>query len=185
MDILKKNFKLFMAEIIVIRYPVFEQWVFLLFCISLVIQVLTGFFFTLFMTRAMSGFPVLFHMAAGGVFAMTLCILVALRVGIFSLPASWRQTNKSAKKSKLNKDFLPKNNSPINRTQAAAGWAVALAGFILVLTALILMTPLFSTEFNLWFTGLHRWMGLAALIAAAIYAYHSVPGHKKRGREQQ
>jgi hypothetical protein len=145
---------------LVCRYPIVEQWAFLLFFISLVFLSLTGFFFFLFAARGLHGYFLLFHVAVGGIFAVTLAIMVILRVRLFCSPDIWHPDKKNSQK----------NNISINRTQVAAAWLVVISGLIQVISSLILMMPIFSTEVNADITALHRWAGLVALLAAVRYA---------------
>lgn len=160
MNKIKEYFKLFMGKIMVFRYPVIEQWAFLLFVCSLGFLSLTGFFFFLFIAKGLHGYFLLFHVAAGCVFAVTLTILVVLRAAAFCSPDFLQPEKKESRKKA----------GSIHITQAAAAWIIVISGFIQALSSLVLMVPLFKTEVNIDITSLHRWAGLIALLAAVTYA---------------
>lgn len=163
MNRLNNNFKLFVDQVMTFRYPQIERWSFLIFCFSFIYLSLSGFFFALFIQRGLHGYFLLFHVAAGCLFAVTLTILVLLRASFFSSPDLWKQRKKSSKKRKQD----------INKIQAAAAWIVVVSGLFQVVSALVLMMPLFSTEVNLCITAWHRWSGLLVLLSVSLYAYHS------------
>jgi hypothetical protein len=173
MNRIKNYLNRFFDEILTVRRPLIEQWVFLLFCAGLVFLSLTGFFFAWFITRGLHGYFLLLHVAAGGVFALTLAILVVLRAKLFSSP-DIRKGGKISRK--------PKNHISINPLPAAAAWLVVIAGLFQVISSLVLMMPIFSTEINRDITALHRWVGLLTLLAALFYAYLSTAG--SRGAKQ-
>lgn len=160
MNKIKEYFNVFMGKIMVFRYPVVERWAFLLFVCSLVFLSLTGFFFFLFISKGLHGYFLLFHVAAGLVFAVTLTILVILRAAAFCPPGILQPDKRSSRK----------NTNSLHITQAAAAWIIVISGFILVLSSLLLMMPIFKTEVNVDITSLHRWCGLIALLAAVTYS---------------
>jgi hypothetical protein len=67
-----------------------------------------------------------------------------------------------------------KNNVTVKPLQAVAAWLVVVTGLYQLISSLLLMMPLFSTETNRNITALHRWIGLVALLAALFYAYLSL-----------
>lgn len=170
MNRIKYYLNRFFDKVLTVRYPLFEQWIFLLFCASLIFLSLTGFFFALFISRGLHGYLLLLHVAVGGIFALTLTVLVVLRAKLFSSP-DIRKTGKISRKQK--------NNASINPQQVAAAWLVVIAGLFQVVSSLVLMMPLFSTEINRDITALHRWVGLLALLAALYYTYLSNRGFRR------
>jgi len=170
MNKIKNYLNRFFDKVLTVRYPLFEKWIFLLFCASLIFLSLTGFFFALFISRGLHGYLLLLHVAVGGVFALTLAVLVVLRAKLFSSPGTWKIGKISQKQE---------NATSINLQQAAAAWLVVIAGLFQVVGSLVLMMPLFSTEINRDITALHRWVGLLALLAAVYYTYLSNRGFRR------
>ncbi len=153
-------------EIMVSQYPQVERPAFLLFFCSLGVLFITGFFFAVFIPRGMFGFFLLLHLTAGGIFAGTLAILTVLRIKVFSSSPVWRRSSKNSHAARQ-----PKAEIIIERNRAIAARLLVFAGLFQALSALALMTPIFSVEDNACITAWHRWVGLLAAIGGVVYAY--------------
>lgn len=173
----KESFKWVTDEIMVSQYPQVERPAFWLFFSSLGVLFITGFFFAVFIARGMFGFFLLLHLTAGGVFTVTLAILTVLRIKVFSSTPIWRRSSKNSPSTRK-----PKGEIVIDLNRAISGRLLVFAGLFQAMSALALMTPIFSVEDNACITAWHRWIGLLASMSGVIYAYFPGEGLKRSKR---
>ncbi len=145
------------------HYPGWTKWIFAAFGASLAYLAASGIFYAVFIPRGMSGFPLLGHMAFGGLFAAALAGLLLWRGRAY---ASGRGSAGSVSGSacpvfrNLSKDTL----------RAALFWAIAACGFVLITTALGSMLPLFAFDAQRTLIGIHRYAALGIVLGAIVFA---------------
>jgi hypothetical protein len=143
------------------RYPGWRQWVFVALATSFGFCAATGFFFAVFVPRGMFGIPLLCHVMAGGLFAVSLAALLLLRAGAYR-PDDGPGVEMC--------DPCPVlKNVPMTYVLTGLFWAFAAAGFVLVVTALLSMLPYLHFGAQIPLLEAHRYGALAALLAAVVF----------------
>ena len=145
------------------HYPGWTKWIFAAFGASLAYLAASGLFYAVFIPRGMFGFPLLGHMAFGGLFAAALAGLLLWRARAY---APGRDGAGSAVGfacpvfRNLSKDTL----------RAAFFWAIAAFGFVLITTALGSMLPLFTFDAQRTLIDIHRYAALSIVLCAIVFA---------------
>jgi hypothetical protein len=145
------------------RKPALEKWLYVSLYASFLYLAASGFFFALFVPRGLYGYPLLGHVVAGGLFAVTLTALVLFKGRDFvSVP----------KPARLSLELLDPRKMGITaaRVKLWAFWLFALAGSLLTLSALLPMLPLLRTAGQRVLFDLHRTCALGAVAAAMVFA---------------
>ena len=149
----------FMKTWLALNYAGWRQWVFWALAASFGFCVATGFAFALFTTRGMYGLPLLAHVMAGGLFAVSLAAALLLRA---------RAYRPDADPGPETCDFCPiMKTLPRKLILTVLFWIFAAAGLCLIITALASMLPYFYFRAQFPLLDLHRYGALAALLAAA------------------
>jgi len=129
---------------------------------------LSGIGFALFSPRGLFGIFLLLHVVAGGLFAVCLAIDVVLRAKEYNFALEVLALGRRSFRS-----FLDSFSTPLRRSLLF--WGFALAGFILVITALFSMVPYFSLSTQLVLVETHRWSALGAVLVAMIFFDAALP----------
>jgi len=122
---------------------------------------LSGFVFAVFTTRGMFGLPLLFHVVAGGIFAVCLTIVLFFRAKEYAFLSEkaeplWPLTGTLSK-------ILAR--LPL---LSILFWLFIVSGLFLAATALFSMLPYFSFKTQLWLVEAHRYSALAAFLTAIV-----------------
>jgi cytochrome b subunit of formate dehydrogenase len=148
---------------IVHPYPKNVRWIFIcLFC-SFFYLAASGFLFALLFPRRLYGFPLMLHVCAGGVFAVSLALALVLRARsyVFSPEEEKIEKNSSSTRSRI------------------CFWLFIGAGLLLIVTALVMMLPLFSLKVQIDLFEVHRYSALIAVLVAVTFVYFA-PNSKGR-----
>jgi hypothetical protein len=144
------------------NYPGWRQWVFAALIVSFGYCAASGFFFAVFVPRGMFGIPLLCHVMAGGLFAVSLAAALILRAGAFR-PDGGDPTPEKC-------DFWPAlKNLPKRGILATLFWMSAAAGLCLILTALAAMLPYFHYRAQMPLLVFHRYGALVDLLLVMAY----------------
>ena len=140
---------------IVHPYPGNIRWIFICLCCSFFYLAASGFLFALLFPRRLYGFPLMLHVCAGGVFAVSLALALVLRARsyVFSPEEEKIEKNSSSTRSRI------------------YFWLFIVAGFLLIATSLVMMLPLFSLKVQIDLFEVHRYSALIAVLAAAAFLY--------------
>ena len=142
--------------------PPLLKWVFVALSASFIYLALSGFAFAVFSPRGLYGIPLLFHVVAGGVFAVSLAADVIVR----------------AKEYGSIIEVFTSGGRPMGYLlglfsrqlrQSVLYWVFVIAGLAVVSTALISMLPYFSFRTQVGLIETHRWSALAAALAAMAF----------------
>ena len=133
---------------------------------------LSGIGFALFSPRGLFGIFLLLHVVAGGIFAVCLAFDVVLRAREYNFALEVLAHGRRSIRS-----FLDSFSPPLHRSLLF--WSFALAGFILVVTALFSMVPYFSLSAQLALVETHRWSALAAVLIAMLFFDAVLPRPEK------
>jgi hypothetical protein len=144
------------------------RWIFIGLTSSFSYLAASGFAFAVFIRRGLHGFPLLLHVVAGGIFAISLAIILIFRSKerlVFSSPPILSRLNLIS--------FL--KSPPRLFLQSAIFWIFGVSGLTLVITSLCTMLPYFSYEAQLDLLMVHRYAALISLLAAMAWldlAFH-------------
>jgi len=143
-------------------YQGWTKWIFYAFGLSLIYLAATGLFYAVFVPRGMFGAPLVGHMVCGGLFAASLAALLLLRARDY---APGRKVNGPAR------SFAPPilksvSNEALRRSLF---WAIAALGFVLIVTALGSMLPVFTFEAQRALIVLHRYAALGIVLSAIVF----------------
>lgn len=143
-------------------YPeTWARWAFLGLVSSFTYLAASGFGFAVFTRRGMYGIPLLLHVAAGGVFAVSLAVFLFFRAreheGIFESPG----------------------REKVRTWDSILFWVFIMAGLTLTVTALGSMLPYFSLSTQVVLIDVHRYSALVSLLAAIISIDREIPPAKR------
>ncbi len=161
---LKKLRQKLLQKTFFLRYPAVEKWSTIGLRLSFIFLAVSGFIYALFSTQSLHGYPLLFHVILGGIFAMCLPLVVVLQAPVFSF---WSKEAEFANKIPGGR----KRTGPVPLIQKIFFWLFVISGFLLILTALTSMLPAFSLKDQLNMTDIHRYSALVALLSAIAFAY--------------
>jgi hypothetical protein len=143
-------------------WPVLERWLHIGLYGSFLYLAASGFVFGIFVPRGLFGFPLVGHVMAGGLFAVSLTILVVFKGRHFiAVP----------KPASLSLALLDPRKMGITaaRVKLWAFWLFVLAGFLLTVSALLPMLPLLRTAGQKFMFEFHRLSAVLSAVAAAVY----------------
>ncbi len=150
------------------NYKGWTVWIFYALALSYLYLSLSGIFFAWFVSRGLFGFPLLLHVACGGLFAISLMAVLFLRARIY-LPLSGDEGSKKMSGEGGGFYCLALNRYlPRIYFQAASFWLFVLAGFFLILSTLGSMLPYFNFPAQILFFNLHRWSAVISILAAML-----------------
>ncbi|MGB7297096.1 MAG: hypothetical protein WBC70_16040 [Candidatus Aminicenantales bacterium] len=139
---------------------------------SSIFLALSGIGFALFSPRGLFGIFLLLHVVAGGIFSVCLAADIVLRAKEYQFALEVLTLGRRSLRS-----FLDGFSSPLHRSLLY--WGFVLAGFILIVTALVSMVPYFSFRAQLAFVETHRWSALAAVLIAMAFLEAVLPHPQK------
>jgi len=161
------------------NYPPREKWISLGFILSFIILTLSGFISTLFSRQGLHGFSLLLHVGFGGLFAISLSLAVILRARVYSFHAE-KKEDKNLARSERSKVTGPRRLVELKpEIKKILFWVFVTSGFLLIVTALAQMLPLFTLSSQLQMADVHRYSALAALLSAITFAYFWLPENLK------
>ena len=131
-------------------YPGWRRLVFFGLILSFLFLAVSGFPFFLLIPRGLHGLPLLLHVAAGGVFAVCLSMVVIWRAREYTLD--------------VEQPILLK----------IMFWTFVVFGFCLIVTSLSSMISFLSMKFQIGLIGWHRFSALVSLVSASIFLYYSL-----------
>jgi hypothetical protein len=131
-------------------YPGWRSWVFFGLILSFLYLAISGFLFALFVPRGLHGLPLLFHVAAGGIFAVCLSMVVV-----------WRA-----------REYMLDDVQPL--LLKLMFWTFFVSGLCLIVTSLSSMFSFLSMKFQLGMIGWHRYSALVSLVSVSIFLYFSL-----------
>jgi len=144
------------------HYPGRLKWVFIAFAACLAYLAASGLFFAVFIPQGMFGYPLLAHVVAGGLFALSLAAVLL-----------WR--GRAYRFDKEETAVFERFACPFFENLSAAFvrkilfWALALFGIIQVVTALGSMLPLFTFDAQQVMIVVHRYSALAIVLTAIVF----------------
>jgi len=143
--------------------PVVEKWVFLVFYGSFIYLAASGLVFAFFVPRGLYGIPLLLHVIVGGLFGVSLTLIILVKGKDYLL---------SPRRFSLDLQALdPRSWSvTVAMLQRTLFWLFAAAGLLLILTALLSMLPWLSTPGQRLVFNIHRYSALASVLAALAFA---------------
>ena len=156
-----------LQKVIFLRYPIVEKWGTISLSLSFIFLAVSGFIYALFFTQNLHGYPLLFHVILGGIFAACLPLVVVLQAPVYSF---WSEEAEFANKIPGGR----KRTGPVPLMQKILFWLFVISGFLLILTALTSMLPALSLKDQLSMADIHRYSALVALLSAIAFAYFTL-----------
>lgn len=148
------------------NYPDWTAWVFYALALCYVYLAFSGLIFAWLVPRGLYGFPLLLHVAAGALFAISLTIILFLKARVY-LPEKMELRAEAQEKRGFWCPLL-KKNLPRIYLGAVAFWMFAVAGLFLAASTLGSMLPYFNYPAQIFFFNLHRWSALASVLSAIL-----------------
>ncbi len=139
-------------ELCVTPYASHEKWLHIGLGLSFLYLALSGFIFAALLFRNLSGLLLVLHMVLGGVFGLGLALMVLFRAKEYPVAENWPEPHE-------------------HHWETICFWVFVLSGFALVLTALLMMLPLWDLMGHLKTVMLHRLAALSALLSAVAFVY--------------
>lgn len=143
-----------------------QKWVLAGAWLSFAYLAASGFGFALCFSRGLYGFPLLLHVACGGLFILCLAPLVILRAKDYLPILPHRE------QSERPNPFW--RNFPASLPRPILFWLLVISGFSLALTALLSMLPYFGYEDQLDIIAVHRYSALVALLSVVLFLDHAI-----------
>ena len=148
--------------------PPVLRWVFIALSTSLIYLGVSGFFFAIFSPRALFGVPLVLHVVAGGVFAVSLAANTLFRAKEYSSLI----------------EVFTSDGRPMaylvglfsrSLRQSVLYWVSVISGLALSVTALFSMLPYFSFRTQVGLVEAHRWSALVLALAAMAFFDSMLP----------
>jgi hypothetical protein len=136
--------------------PPRQRWIFLAMLASFLYLALSGFVFALFFSGPLRGIFLMAHVSLGGLFSVSLAMVVFIRARLYDFG---REPDPRGAQS--------------GRTLFVSRllfWVFVSAGFLLTLTALLMMLPWFAQPGHAGVLDLHRYSALVAVLTAAAFS---------------
>ena len=144
-------------------YPGWMKWIFAAVAASFLYLAASGFFFAVFVPRGMFGFPLVAHVSLGGVFAVGLAFIVVWRARDYAF-------------DKKEEDILGCfacpwfKNLPRAFVVKVLFWTNALAGLLIIVSALFSMLPVLPAAAQMPLLDLHRYSALVSALIMIVFA---------------
>jgi len=135
-------------------YPGWRSWVFFGLILSFLFLVLSGFLFALLVPRGLYGLPLLLHVAAGGIFAICLSMVVVWRARDYTLDV-------------VQPIFLK-----------VMFWTFVVSGLCLIVTSLSSMISFLSMPCQIGMIRWHRLFAFVSLASVFAFLYYSLDREK-------
>jgi len=148
--------------------PPMRNWVIVGLSASSAYLAASGLAFAILSPRGLFGIPLLLHVVAGGVFAVSLSANVVIRAREYT---SLIDIFTSAERPLG--DFVGLFARPLR--QALLYWVFVVAGLVLISTALFSMVSFFSLRTQTALIEAHRWSALAAVLSAMAFLDSVLP----------
>lgn len=151
------------------NYQGWTVWVFYALALCYVYLALSGMFFAWFVKRGLYGFPLLLHVAAGALFAISLTMVLFIKARDY-LPEKVKLRAAAQENQQKGGFWCPllKKSLPRIYLEALAFWVFVMAGFLLATSTLGSMLPYFNYPAQIFFFHVHRWSALASVLAAIL-----------------
>jgi hypothetical protein len=143
-------------------YPGWMKWIFAAVAASFLYLAASGFFFAVFVPRGMFGFPLVAHVSLGGVFAVGLAFIVLWRARDYAF-------------DKKEEDILGCFACPWFKNLSRAlvvkvlFWTNALAGLLIIVSALFSMLPVLPATAQIPLLELHRYSALVSALTLIVF----------------
>jgi hypothetical protein len=145
------------------RYPEEPlRWAFVGLTGSFAYLAASGFAFAVFSPRGLFGIPLLLHVVAGGIFAVSLAAFLLFRVKEHAAVIDLAKAERPSLNSLL-------RNPPRRLLSSVLFWVFALAGLALTITALGSMLHSFSFDTQVGLVETHRYSALISVLAAIAF----------------
>lgn len=147
----KRGMKVF-QELWITPYSPLEKWIHIGLSLSFVYLAASGFIFAVGLFHSITGVFLVLHMILGGFFGLSLALTGLVRAKDYPVAENWPDPHE-------------------HHWETLCFWIFVLSGFALVLTALLMMLPLWTLIGHLKTVMVHRVAALSALLSAIAFVY--------------
>jgi len=145
-----------------------RKLLYLLALLCFVILAVTGFYPALILGQRLSGYLLMIHVTAGGVFGACLALLAVMWADLCRFDKNDLQW--------LRKLFFRSEESEASESgprlwQKLTFWIILIAALPLILSVVLSMFPLFGTEVQILFAEIHRYSALCLSMLAVLHIY--------------
>jgi hypothetical protein len=144
-------------------YPGWMKWIFAAMVLSFLYLAASGFFYAVFVPRGMFGFPLVAHVSLGGVFAVCLAFVAVWRARDYAFD----KQEETVFQSFVCPIF---KNLSVSFVGKILFWGNALAGLLIILSALFSMLPVLPAAAQQPLLELHRYAALASALTMIVFA---------------
>lgn len=141
-----------------------RPWLHLAFYASFLYLAVSGFVFAVFVPRGLHGYPLLAHVTAGGIFAVSLTAIVLLRGREYTAAPASRAPSPAALAFDSRRWTIT-----VAGARNTAFWLFVLAGGLLIASAAAPMFPYVRTAGQRLFFDIHRYAALLSVLSAAVF----------------
>jgi cytochrome b subunit of formate dehydrogenase len=146
-----------------------KKLVYLLAMLCVVVLAVTGFYPVVVLGRHISGYLLMIHVTAGGVFAFCLVIRALTWAHSFSFSDNdWPWLTSLFRRELQKNSLLPKNAGLLGKI---CFWLLIILALPVMLSVVLSMFPLFGTAGQLLLANTHRYSTLAFAVVAIIHTY--------------
>lgn len=145
-----------------------RKLLYLLALLCFVILAVTGFYPALIQGRRLSGYLLMIHVTAGGVFSACLALLALMWADLCTfdkIDLQWLM-----QLFPVSQQAEEKNTGP-RLWQKVIFWIILVSALPLILSVVLSMLPLFGTENQILLAEIHRYSALAFFAIAVVHIY--------------
>ncbi|MHC4062308.1 MAG: hypothetical protein ACYSR6_12005 [Planctomycetota bacterium] len=147
----------------------FKKLLYLLAMLCVVVLAVTGFYPVLILGEHISGYLLMIHVTAGGVFAACLVLLAFTFAHSHCFnEKDWPWLTSLVRREMQKSRLLPENSDLVRKV---CFWMLIILALPLMLSVVLSMFPLFGTENQLLLADTHRYSTLAFAAIAIIHTY--------------
>ncbi|HUT28973.1 MAG TPA: hypothetical protein VMX13_04190 [Sedimentisphaerales bacterium] len=147
----------------------FKKLVYLLAMLCVVVLAVTGFYSVLILGKHISGYLLMIHVTAGGVFAVCLALLALTFAQSHRFNENdWPWLTSMVRRELQEPKLLPENSDLLRKI---CFWLLIILALPLMLSVVLSMFPLFGTAVQVLLADTHRYSTLTFAAVAIIHTY--------------
>jgi cytochrome b subunit of formate dehydrogenase len=159
---------------------VFRKLVFLLALVCFILLVISGFYPAIIRHKELSGYLLMLHVTAGGVFAGCVALLAILAAYQHTFNKNdWQQVLILTGYGGHSRDYCTCRDRSPGLGQKIAFWLILLLSLLVILSILLSMFRLFGTNMQRLLLQLHRYIALSLTVAGIVYLHLTTLAHKR------
>jgi len=146
-----------------------KKLLYLLAVVCFLVLGVAGFYPALVLGEELSGYLLMIHVTAGGVFAVCLAILALTSAHHYRFNENdWPWLGSLVRREARTNKFIPDNSELLRK---AAFWLLVIAALPLMLSVVLSMFPIFGTAGQYFLADTHRYATLVFALVAIVHTY--------------